>query len=361
MKILLVITKAEIGGAQAFVLNLAKGLKRENKDVTVVFGEGNYLPEELAKESIPYIKLKSLKRSANPVAIFSFVGELKKLIKKEEFDVVHFNSTNTLAGVLAVKNKKIKTIFTVHGLSVLDKNYKASKIIKLAFRKYFKYFFKYIDKIVFVSHYNYLEAKNNKLIEEGEVIYNGLDLDDSYFITTEEARKTLEMNIKKEFKDIYLIGSIGRLAKAKNYQFLINNWQGIKRIKPNAKLIIIGEGSERERYEKLIKANSLENDIYLAGEMNEASRFIKAFDLFILPSIYEGLSISLIEAVLAGVPTLASDVGGNSEVIGKDNCFALNNKEDLVNKLEGGINTIKDLDKFSLAKMVSSYIKTYEV
>ena len=361
MKILLVITKAEIGGAQAFILNLARGLKKEGKDVSVAFGDGDYLPFELEKESIPYFRMKYLKRSRNPLDTINFIKELRLIIQENNFNVLHLNSTNTLPGVLAAKfaKKKIKIVFTVHGLSVLDSNYQASKVIKSAFRMYFKLFLKFIDKTVFVSKYNFLEAKENNIIKKGEVIYNGLGLEDGYFLNRESARKELESISNTTFNGNFLIGSIGRLAAQKNYQYIINNWQAIKKIKADAKLLIIGEGSERKRYEKLIRENKLESDIYLAGEKKEASRLLKGLDLFILPSIYEGLSISLIEAVLAQIPALASDVGGNSEVIGNDNCFDLSNGEDLMDKLSKSINIPKDIERFSLNKMVKKYIEVY--
>lgn len=363
MKILLVITKAEIGGAQVFVLNLARGLKKEGKDVSVAFGEGDYLPLELEKEDIPYFRMKYLKRSRNPIDTISFIKELRLIIQENNFNVLHLNSTNTLPGVLAAKlaKKGTQTIFTVHGLSVLDINYKASKVIKLAFRMYFKLFIKFVDKIIFVSKYNFLEAKENNIIKKGEVIYNGLGLDSSYFLEKDVARHELEKISGFNFQDSFLIGSIGRLVSAKNYQYLINNWRFIKKIKSNAKLIIIGEGSERKRYEKLIEENHFEKDICLAGEKTEASRLLKGLDLFILPSIYEGLSISLIEAVLAQVPILASDVGGNSEVIGKENCFDLNDSEDLTDTLSKSINIPQDIEKFSPSKMVKEYSGVYEI
>jgi glycosyltransferase involved in cell wall biosynthesis len=174
------------------------------------------------------------------------------------------------------------------------------------------------------------------------------------------AKYELSKLVAKDVSDNYIIGSVGRLAKAKNYQFLINNFESIQKIIPNAKLIIIGEGPERENYEKLIKDNNLESYVFLPGEKKDASRLLKGFDLFLLPSLYEGLSISLIETVKAEIAVLASDVGGNREVIGGENCFRLNDKEDFLNKLKRGYIKLDKQNKFPIEKTVDEYIRLYE-
>lgn len=363
MKILLVITKAEIGGAQTFILTLARGLKAAQQEVVVAAGEGDFLLGKLAKSNINFIRLKSLKRSHNPLQIFSFVKELKQILDKDDFSIVHFNSTNTLPGAIAAKlaKKKIRTIFTIHGLSVLDSNYKANGLIKILFKLYFKFFLKFIDRPVFVSCYNQQEAQKQSIAAQGVVIYNGLDLSDDYFLSREDARQELSLLINQEIKESdYIIGSIGRLAVQKNYDFLIPLWPEIKNILPNARLIIIGEGPEREKLEELIKSSNFAEDILLPGETAQASRLLKGFDLFLLPSIYEGLSISLIEAVFSGVNILASDVGGNSEVIGSENCFSLTDAS-FLDKLKNLRKTEERSNIFTAQEMVDKYLKEYEV
>jgi glycosyltransferase involved in cell wall biosynthesis len=362
MKILLVITKAEIGGAQAFVLNLARGLSNNGHEVVVAAGNGDFLSQELNKDNIKFLRINSIKRSKNPLTSFLFIWELKKIIDKESFDVVHLNSTNTLPGSISARlsKKKPKTIFTVHGLSVLDKNYKASSLIKAVFKIYFKIFLSFIDKVVFVSKYNFVESAKQGIARDGLVIYNGLNIGQNYFLDHLRARQALSSFSKTDFANNYLIGSIGRLATQKNYDFLINVWPEIKKIKTNAKLIIIGEGPERNKYEELIKKINLNDDIFLPGELKDASCLLKGLDLFILPSIYEGLSISLIEAVLSNVPVLASDVGGNSEVIGLKNCYRLDDKDDLLSKLEQPLLTDIDKTQFYADNMVKKYLEVYE-
>ena len=425
MKILIVITKSEIGGAQVFALNLAKGLKSLGEEVVVAGGPGDFLPFELERAGIDFYRFRNLKRGFNPFKNLAFLKELKKYVKDNNFDVVHLNSTNALLGAWPLRclkkklgAKKLKVVFTVHGLSLIDGGHKAGLIIKKLFRAFFKLAFKKLDKIVFVSRLNLDFALSDKLLNKktspkSTLIYNGLDISEHYFVSRDIARKFLERllrekfnnfeqegrdlkeEIKKEIKkeelfgdeeifsaDAFIYGSIGRLAYPKNYEFLIENHKKVLSFEPKAKLVIIGEGPERSKYEGLIKVYGLEKSVFLLGEMREASRYLQAFDLFILPSVFEGLSLSLIEAKISGIKTLASRVGGNEEILGERLCFNLNDREDYLNKfrevlasglkedvkegsgeksetnlLAGGEE--EELAKFSAKKMSEKYLEFY--
>ena len=134
---------------------------------------------------------------------------------------------------------------------------------------------------------------------------------------------------------------------------------GIKALKPNAKLLIIGEGPERAKYENLIKIYQLEKEVILTGEILNANRYLKAFDLFVLPSIFEGLSLSLISSVLAGIPALASRVGGNEEIVGVNNCFKVNDIHDFLRLIKENNLSLNIKHDFSADKMVGSYYGIY--
>ena len=292
MKILIVVTKSELGGAQVFALNLARGLKARGEDVTIAGGPGEYLPEALTKSDIPFYRFKNLERSYNPLKVFKFIKELKDYVKSNSFEVVHLNSTNALFGVwgLAGLKPSPKIVFTVHGLSILDPNHRTNFIISFAYQFLFKTAWKKISRLVFVSRLNYASALKRGLAKTGEIIYNGLDLSGGYFEEREEARKYLGTQAGIDLSNAYIVGSIGRLAYPKNYEFLINSFTEIKKLKPNAKIILIGEGPERAKYETLIKSYRYEKEVYLLGEIQDAGHYLRAFDLFVLPSVFEGPS-----------------------------------------------------------------------
>lgn len=369
MKALIIVTKGETGGAQNSVFNLAAGLKEKGVEVIVGSGEGQYLAENLKRQGIRHIIFKNLRRTKNPLKNLFFIFELKKIIDREKFNTIHFNSSNSLFGAIGAKMSKNKprTIFTFHGLSVLDPNYQVNFLFQRLYKLIFKLLLSFVETSVFVSKNNLDYALKNKIVKRGTVIYNGLDLKDLDFFDKNKAIEFLEQKTGSKLSDKFLIGSIGRLAYPKNYEFLIETFQDIIKSlpaqagKPSAIGIIIGEGPERNKYQELIKKNNLSNVFFLAGEVKDAYKYLKALDLFVLPSIYEGLSISLIETLFAKVPAVASNVGGNAEILNSENLYTSGNKEEFLKKIKS-VSTaqVNKLENFEIEQMAEKYIAIYK-
>lgn len=358
MRVLIIITRGIVGGAANFVFWLAKGLKEKGVEVLVGFGEGEYLKEKLEKENIPFLKFRWLKRSYNPLVNLFFIFEIKKFLDKEKFDILQLNSTNTLFAAISAKLSKTKPkiVFTIHGLSILDPNYRSP--FKWFYFFAFKFLLKFVDFPVFISKENLKFAKEKNLTKKGVIIYNGIE--PPQFLEKNLARKFFEEKIKICLKDKFLIGSIGRLDYQKNYEFLIEIFLEILKIKKESLLIIIGEGSKRKNLEKLVEKLNLKGRIFLIGEIKDASKYLKGFDLFVLPSRYEGLSITLIEALFAQIPVLASNVGGNEEIVGKNCLFKLNDKIDFLEKIKNPSLPQSKKENFLTQRMVNDYFKIFE-
>ncbi|MGM0482507.1 MAG: glycosyltransferase, partial [Patescibacteria group bacterium] len=119
-KVLILVTLAEIGGAQMSVLNLARELKRRGVDVTVAFGKGEFLEKECRRFNIPTHRFKHLNRSLKIFENLRFMAEIRRFLKKEKFSVLHINSSNALLGSMSsfsLLSKRPRTIFTYRGLS----------------------------------------------------------------------------------------------------------------------------------------------------------------------------------------------------------------------------------------------------
>mgnify|MGYP000607404836 CR=1 FL=1 len=359
MKILIIVTKGGVGGAQVSVLNLARSLSVRGEKVAVGFGGGEFLEVKLAENRIPFHIFNNLKRTHNPFRNLFFIFEIFFFLKKNKFDVAHFNSSNALFGAVGAKMAGVRTVFTFRGLSMLDENYQASSLLKKIYYYFFKLLCFFVDEPVFVSEKNRVRAINIGVIKNGTTIYNGLERSNLIFASRKEARTELEKLTGSQLSGCYIIGSIGRLAYPKNYEFLIRMLPEILKIKPDAKAVIVGGGPEESRYESLISELGLVDRILLAGEIHDAYRFIKAFELFVLPSAFEGLSITLIEALFAGVPVLAANVGGNSELLSEEQLYKVNDKEDFLEK----INKIISDEKlaFELAERNLEKSKNFEL
>jgi len=372
-KILLLITGGEMGGAQMVVYELARQLKRQNYAVTVGVGaQGDWLPAALAQINCETKIFPDLKRNFNFIASYKFFRDCKKYLQADQFDILHLHSSNTIVAGLAaqtVKNKP-KTIFTFHGLSYLDPNHRGW-MSKIVFYLAFKFFLRWVDQPVFTGRQNLAYAQKIKLVKDGAVIYNGVDID---YLSRPAAQTELEKKLGISLAGKTVIGSIGRLAYPKNYELLISTATALVKKLPHLDLlfIILGDGPEKSHYQTLIGKNKLEKIFFLAGEVANGGQYLKAFDIFVLTSLYEGTPLTLIEALRAGLPTLAPAVGCIPEILAgsPEQLFRVNNGNDLAehffkiltdNNLRQEIiqKNLAASVKFSSATMVEQYLKVF--
>lgn len=326
-RVLLLVTKGEVGGAQTSVSLLAHELQNQGVLVTVGSGAGSFLPERLARSGVPHKQFSFLARTANPFTNIRFIRELYTYLRANPVDAIHLNSTNTLFGAVAARfvHPKPHVVFTYRGLSLISPSH-GSRISRAFARLFFKTLLAFVHTTVFVSNTDYTEAKKLGLSKNGVVIHNGLNSEGLTFLPRNEARAQLAQLVgEPQLAQRLLIGSIGRISYQKNYQLLISAFVPVHKTHPNAHVVIIGDGPHRAECEALIKQLGLEANIHIVGEMHNASQFLSAFDVFVLPSRFEGLSLTLLETVFAGVPVVATDSGGNREVLGDAAWYFANN------------------------------------
>ncbi|KKS74216.1 MAG: Glycosyl transferase, group 1 [Candidatus Azambacteria bacterium GW2011_GWB1_42_72] len=174
------------------------------------------------------------------------------------------------------------------------------------------------DLIITNSEFDRQLAIKNNIIKPEKiiVIYNSLDFDNLNFLPKKEARKFIASKINNSqfiIPDSILVGAIANLYKNKGLIYLIFAMAKISDNHINA--VIIGDGPEREILKKLIKKNNLENKITLIGYVPDAYKYLKAFDAFVLPSVKEGQPWTILEAMAAEVPIVATNIAGIPEMI----------------------------------------------
>ena len=380
-KILYFITQSEYGGAQRYVFDLANNLGREF-EVAVALGEqgkDGKLAKKLEENNIKYYIIPHLKRSISPLNEILAFFEISKLIKNYQPNIIHLNSSKisilgSLAGLfIKLKIKNLKIIYTVHGW-VFNEPLPAP--VKWFYLWAEKFTAKFKDKIICVSESDRQVALKYKIapVEKLITIHNGLA--PINFYAREEALPLLN---KERAGGEVLVGSIGNLYQTKGFEYFI---EAAGRLmadlsfprRRESRFIIIGEGSERKNLENLIAKHNLKNNFILAGNIDQAARLLKALDVYVCSSVKEGLSYTLIEAMQAGLPIVATKVGGNPELI-EDNITGLisaaqntqalaekiktllNNKE-LAQRL-GGQAKIKAQKEFGLEKMVEQTKNVY--
>ena len=143
-----------------------------------------------------------------------------------------------------------------------------------------------------------------------KVIRNGVDLAGWPVSKVERQKRRLELRMNAG--DL-LLGATGRLDKQKGFAYLIEAMAQLKRT--DARLVILGEGPERKHLEALVRRHELEKTVMLPGERPEIASWLSAFDAYCLPSLWEGLPNSLLEAMALGLPVVASAVDGVPEAV----------------------------------------------
>lgn len=324
MKILYCITSASWGGAQLHVLELcADQLKRGNEVIFIVGNEGPLLDKVKKLKGLKIIFLPSLVREINPINDMKAIIELRKIIKKESPDIVHLHSSKAgVVGRIAAigLRKRVKVIFTVHGWAFTDGV--SSTLKKHLYRKIEKSVAQFTDLFICVSNYDAKIGKRDGVLNNKSnvvVIHNGSPL---------PQQNAVNYSIHSPIRLVM----IARFSHQKDQKTLIN--AVAKLPKSDYRLTFVGDGETLNNNKKIVSNLNLNKNIKFVGFKDDVSKELIENDVYILSTHYEGLPISIIEAMSYGLPILATDVGGNSEmVINNINGFLFSSEEQLVDKL----------------------------
>ena len=312
-RVLFVITQEEFGGAQRFLYELATRLDPEKYETLVAAGEsgkGDFL-RSLAEKNLNTKSLRFLKREINPFTDFLALIELAVLIRKFKPDFLHLNSSK--AGFLGsiAGSRKTKIIYRIGGWSFNDPWPWWKKKLFIAAEKTTAGF---KDVIAVNNKSDYEQAVRLKIRpREGlKLIHNGIDALKTEFLSRDEAR----LKLKVSQADL-IVGTIANFYPTKGLEHLVEAFQTMSSRSgvPSSKLLIIGDGQKRTKLESLIKNHGLEKEVVLPGRVPEAAKYIKAFDIFALPSVKEGFPWAVLDAMAAKLPIVATNVGAMPEII----------------------------------------------
>lgn len=317
IKILYCITKSNWGGAGRYVFDLATGLPKDKFEVIVALGGNGILAEKLSKEKIRVIPINELERDVNIFRDWASFKALIEIFREEKPDVIHLNSSKIgIMGAIAGKIAGVKKIyFTAHGW--------VYKEDRCPFKKFVLKIVSWLNvllttKTIVISDCDYKSMKRWPFAKRKlELIPNGIK--EFTPMEKEAAKKTLWKKLgltPSSMKNKLVIGTIAELHRNKGLIFAMQAISLIsEKTAKKMAFVIIGEGEERERLSAFIRNKGLEDKIFLTGFMEDASKYLSAFDVFILPSVKEGLPYVLLEAGLASLPVIASDIGGIPDIV----------------------------------------------
>lgn len=300
MRVLEVIGSLDRGGAETFLVNVFSNINRNKyKFDFLVFQNKKYDYEDTIKKNggnIIYIE------SPKNIGIIKFIKKLKNICIKNKYDVVHahtlFNCGPCMfAAYLAGVKKRISHS---HNTRYTEKN--------ISFKKKIYYFISKIMINIFSTDYvacgkeagNFLYYKNKKVV----VVKNGIKIEK--FIFDSNKRKELREKLKISENEI-VIGHVGRLNFQKNHKYLIDVFNKLCKENDNYKLVLVGDGELKSYIDSELIKNKLENKVIMTGSIENVNEFYNVFDIFVFPSLFEGLPYTLIEAQCNGLPIISSD------------------------------------------------------
>lgn len=311
-KILFVVTKSNFGGAQRYVFDLATNLDRTKYQVAVACGPDatgatGRLSYLLNYKEIPTIEVPALTRDINIVDDVRAFFALSGLLLEEQPDIVHLNSSKAAGlGALAARIAGIKHIvFTIHGLPENeDRSWIAQRVIAGA-----TWLTALLSHSVITISEEAFESvrKRPLLFRKTVLIHNGIDAID--FLSPSDARRELRA-VDPSIPDGFLVGSIGELHHNKGFDRALEALA-----KSDTHFVVIGDGEEKASLAAQAKKLNMSDRVHFLGFIPDAAKYLRAFDVFLLTSRKEGLPYVLLEAGLAEVPIVASDIPGVRDIV----------------------------------------------
>lgn len=296
------------GGVASFLLSRYKYMDHNKIQFDFLFCQKNCIDKEKIEKYLLESRLDELNVLKEKNSILDYIILLIKVIeylKKNRYSIVHINTGSlpvTLVCLLAASNVGVKKKIA-HSHS---SNYKNGKLNT-------KYYFLPVKKILqfFIYKYSDYQFACSKSAAENMfgskcnyiIINNAIDTSQFFYNEVQRNKVRSEYNVK----DKHVFGYVGRLSKSKNIIFLISIFKCILERDKQAVFWIIGDGEECENIRKEIIQLKLINNICLFGNREDVNLLMLAMDGLIFPSLYEGLSITLIEAQAVGLPVFASN------------------------------------------------------
>lgn len=355
MKIMQVIPYFCFGGAETMCENLTCALRDLGQEVVAVslYNERTPIAQRMEERGIRILYLdKKLGFDA------TMVPKLLKLMKKERPDVVHTHLDVIKYAALAAKLAGVKRcVHTVHSVADKEAEGRAQKLINGFYYR----------------HGWSTPVALSTLVQKSIVEFYGLDEEQVPMICNGIDLSRCTPKTDYSLKETVNLTHVGRFDLPKNHPGLLRMFQKLHGAHPNCRLHLVGDGESRGDMEQLARELGIDGVVFFHGMQADVHPYLEEADLFILPSIYEGNPMTIIEAMATALPIVATDVGGIPDMLtdGKtalltpceekalfDACERLMADQDLRVRL--GQNALADSARFSARSMAEQYYNCYQ-
>lgn len=307
IRILHVVKNMNIGGAETMIMNFYRKIDKNKIQfdfLCMTEEKGNY-DDEIYKLGGRIFRVPSPNKGR-----IKNLNSIYKLLKKEKFDGIH-SHVSFYSGYILLVSKLVKIKLRICHSHTTNDTRKINII-----RYIYNHFSKFLIKIFATVKLScgdkagkYLYGNNNY-----EIINNGIDLDSYNRISEVEIKKFKEqLGIPKDY---LVIGHVGRFEKVKNHSYFINFAKELAKYNDKFKIVLVGDGTEKDIIFNSIKSNNLEDKFVFTGFRSDINFFMKSFDLFVMPSLYEGFPLVIVEALAGGnICYLSNKISSETNII----------------------------------------------
>jgi sugar transferase (PEP-CTERM/EpsH1 system associated) len=315
-KILHVVHSLQVGGLENGLVNLLNRLDPERfKQTVCCLTSAGKFAERIRIPSVEIIELNM------PAGQFRFpLVRLAKMFHRLSPNIVHTRGWPTVDAVFAARCARVShLVHGEHGREHSDidgNNWKRNQVRRLVGHV--------VDRYVIVCDFFRLWLNEMCRVKNERIVYipNGVDTEKFRPLDCGSVLKARPSELRERFRcqlgfppDTLLIGTVGRLDPVKDFPTLMKGFRQIKDSFSGAKLVIVGDGPVRSNLSRLGKELGLDSSLIWLGERNDIPELLRSFDIFVQTSIFEGMSNTILEAMASSLPIIATDTGGNPEVV----------------------------------------------
>lgn len=342
INVLHLVTGLCVGGAERVVLDLAKNADHEKYNVFVVsMSKRVEMLDEFQKNNI---NIQALEKDNSSKEFFQIIFFLNSFVRKNKIIIIHAHMTHSMIAAVIVKamNPKIKIVFTSHSITFGSKLREILIYLLKPFR----------DKDILFSN----EQESSIYKENFGIIPNGVDVD--------------AYKLKRTKFEKFTFLAVGRLEHVKNHIRLLECAADLKKKNYDFEILIAGEGDQLKTLNEYIHDNRLEKYVTLLGLRSDIAELMAKSHAFVMPSLWEGLPIVLLEAGATGMPVISTPVGSIPSLIDESNGYLVK-EDDFSKTMEQVINNydeailkamclqMKVIDQYGIKSIVDKHEKLY--
>jgi glycosyltransferase involved in cell wall biosynthesis len=326
LRILHVVVNMNRGGAETLIMNLYRNIDRTKVQFDFLTCKEGVFDSDILEmggriHRIPYI---------SDVGHFNYVKGLKNFFNRNnQYKIVH-SHMDKMTGLVLREAKKAGIPFRIsHSHNTSSEGGIASRVYKW-----------YVGNFINPNATNLFACSNlaakwlfNYKSQASKILKNGIECD--RFVFSSQIREEVRVELKIA-KGVFVLGHVGRFAHQKNHAFLIKLFAEFNKVNQESILLLVGDGPLRSDIENLVLELKLEEKVKFIGIRSDIQRILQAFDVFVFPSLHEGLPVSLIEAQASGLPCLISDNVSKEVDLGMNlvDFISLTDKKQWVKRIE---------------------------